>query len=114
MAWPCEQVLEAGEAGVAGVAALDRLGELHLVADEDQVPGRESDGDRVGERDLAGLVDEEVVEPALASSCTAEDPGGAADEHAAVAERAGHVLRLELLDDCPAVTSGSSSWSPTL
>lgn len=59
-----EQVLEAGEAGVAGVAALDGLGELHLVADEDQVPGRLADGDRVGERDLAGLVHEQVVEPA--------------------------------------------------
>ena len=36
-----EEVLQAGEAGVARVAALGRLGELHLVADEDQVPGRE-------------------------------------------------------------------------
>ena len=35
-----EHVLEAGEPGLAGVAALGRLGELHLVADQDQVPGR--------------------------------------------------------------------------
>ena len=34
-----QQVLEAGEPGLAGMAALGRLGELHLVADEDQVPG---------------------------------------------------------------------------
>ena len=59
-----EEVLEAGEAGLAGVAALGRLGELHLVADEDQVAGGLADGDGVGEGDLAGLVDEQVVERA--------------------------------------------------
>ena len=90
-----QQVLEAREAGVAGMGALARLGELHLVADQDQVPGREADGDRVGERDLAGLVDEEVVELAIQLR-PAEDPGRAADQHAALAERAVHLVRFQL------------------
>ncbi len=50
-----EKVFETGEAGVARVAALGRLGELHLIADEDQVAGGEANRDRVGEENLSRL-----------------------------------------------------------
>ena len=47
------------------VRPLDHLGELLRVADEDDVPRRRPHRERVGERHLAGLVDEEVVERAV-------------------------------------------------
>src|SRR6185503_18331592 len=57
-----EQVLQTGLAGISGMAALGRLAKLHLVAYQNQVLGRESHGDLVGQADLSRLVDEQVVE----------------------------------------------------
>ena len=94
---PVQQVLEAREAGLAGMAALHRLAELHLVAHQDQVPGRKAHGDRVRQGDLPRLVDEEVVERA-GQLLAAEDPRGAADQHRARRQGA------------PATSPDSSGW----
>ena len=62
-----EQVLEDGTLRLLGVRALRDLRQLVRVAEEDEVararPGRE----RVGERELTGLVDEEHVDRTLAA-----------------------------------------------
>ena len=47
------------------VRSLDHLVELLRVADEHEVPGGGAHRERVGEGHLAGLVDEEVVEPGV-------------------------------------------------
>ena len=94
---PVEEVLQAGSAGVAGVVALGHLGELHLVADENEIAGREPDGHRVRQGELSGLVDDEVVEPA-AELLPAEGPRGAADQDRPVAQDAGRILGLDRLD----------------
>ena len=44
------------------MAALQRLRQLHRVADQHDVPGRPGHGEDVSDRDLAGLVHDEVVE----------------------------------------------------
>ena len=81
-----EQVLEHGAARAARVGALRDLGELERVAEQDQVAGRGADRDRVGERDLPGLVDHEVVERRV-ELLAREQPGGAGDElHVGVGE----------------------------
>ena len=97
MALAVEEVLQAGAAGLAGVAALGQLGQLHLVADENEIPGREPDGDRVREGELSGLVDDDVIELA-GQLFPAEDPRGAADEDRPVAQDPGRVLGLDGLD----------------
>ena len=43
--------------------ALDRLAELHVVAQENEVARGSAHRHEIGERDLARLVDEDVVEP---------------------------------------------------
>src|ERR1051325_8082507 len=57
-----EQEVERRLARAAGGDAVDRLAELHLVAQEHEVLRRSAGGDEVGQRHLAGLVDEEAVE----------------------------------------------------
>ena len=57
-----EQVLEHGRARAVRMEPLRHLRELERVAEQDERARRGSHGDRVGERDLARLVDEEVVE----------------------------------------------------
>ncbi len=76
--------------------ALDRLAELHLVAEQDEVAGARAHRDQVRDGDLAGLVDEEVVER-LVELGAREEPRRAGDE----LEIAGrHVLvRLDVLDE---------------
>ena len=74
-----EQVLEHRGSGVPGVNALRDLGELERVAEQDEVAGGRADRERVRERDLAGLVDEQVVER-LVHVLLGEEPGGAGDE----------------------------------
>ena len=91
-----EQVLQAGLSGLARMTPLDRLGQLHLIADQYQVPGRWSDCDRIRQRDLAGLIDEQVVELSL-QLLSAEDPGGPADQNRPVAST-------------PATSLDSMSW----
>jgi hypothetical protein len=44
-----EQMFERGEARSSRMAALDRLGKLHLVADQDNVLGANAHCDRIGE-----------------------------------------------------------------
>ena len=41
--------------------ALNRLRQLHLVANEHQVQGASGHRDQIAERDLAGFIDEEIV-----------------------------------------------------
>ena len=76
---PGEQVLEHRRLGAVRVRALQHLAELLRVADEHDVvrAGRHRAG--VGERDLAGLVDEEVVEPPVELG-VGEEPGRAAEQ----------------------------------
>ena len=74
-----EQVLEHRGAGAVGMDPLRDLGELERVAEQDERPRRGAHRERVGERDLAGLVDEEVVER-LVELLVREQPGGAGDE----------------------------------
>ena len=48
--------------GARRVAALERLIELLRVAEQDEAASRRANGDHVGQRDLAGLVDEQDVD----------------------------------------------------
>ncbi len=57
-----QQVLQDGYVDALGMRALDHLRELLRVADEHDVARRGRHRERVGERDLTRLVDEEVVE----------------------------------------------------
>ena len=68
----------------SGMRALQHLAELLRVADEHEVARRGAHRERVGERDLAGLVDEEVVELPVVL-VVGEEPRGAAEQLAVVA-----------------------------
>ena len=81
-----DQVLEHRGVAAVGVRALDHLVELLRVADEHEVPRGRAHRERVGERDLPGLVDEEVVERAVVLGAR-EEPGGAGGEVAVGARR---------------------------
>ena len=72
-----EQVLEHRSLDAVRVRSLEDLRELLRVADEHEVARGGAHRERVGERDLAGLVDEQVVEHAVEVSMRVE-PGGAA------------------------------------
>ena len=89
-----EEIGEARLAALAGVLSLRRLGELHLVAHEDQVARRHPGGDGVGEGHLTGLVDEEVVERADHLR-PAEEPGGATDDAGRRCHGIGRLRRIE-------------------
>ena len=65
-----EQVLRAPTPSPLRLRALRDLRQLVRVAEEDEVARGRADRERVGERDLAGLVDEERVERTLASKST--------------------------------------------
>ena len=60
-----ESVLQGGKPRVAGMRALDRLFELHLVAEKNEVLRASSHRDRVGQRHLPGFVDEKKIETRL-------------------------------------------------
>ena len=81
-----DQVPEHGGAATRGVRPLDDLVELLRVADEHDVPRRRAHRERVRERNLPGLVDEEVVERGVVLG-PREEPGGARGEVAAGARR---------------------------
>ena len=91
-----DQVPEHGGAAAGGVRPLDHLVELLRVADEHEVPRGRAHRERVGERDLAGLVDEEVVERAVVLGAR-EEPGGAGGEVAVGARD----RVVDVLDDAP-------------
>ena len=74
-----DQVLQHGRVAAVRVRALDHLVELLRVADEHEVARAGAHRERVGERHLAGLVDEEVVERAVVL-VAGEEPGGAGGE----------------------------------
>ena len=91
-----QQVLEHRRLAPVGMRALQHLAELLRVADEHEVPGGGGHRERIRQRDLAGLVDEEVVE-ALRRAAVGEQPGRAADEVAVVAVG----VVEDVLDDLP-------------
>ena len=74
-----EQVLEHRGLRARRVDPLRDLGELLRVAEQHDVPRRRPDRERVGERDLARLVDEERVDGAV-HVLAREEPGGAGEE----------------------------------
>ena len=74
-----EEIHERGATTFAGVGALGRHGELVLVAQQDQVVSRAGHGRDIGERDLARLVDEKVVELVYPLR-PREQPWGAGDD----------------------------------
>jgi hypothetical protein len=57
-----DEVLETGKPALAGMASLKRLRKLHRVADEDDVMRAAAHRENIGQGDLSGLIDEEVVE----------------------------------------------------
>jgi hypothetical protein len=61
------------------VFALDRLRELHRIANEHEVASCSTCGNDVGKRDLAGFVHKEVVELLIVLGAR-EQPGGAGDQ----------------------------------
>ena len=73
-----QQVLQHRQGGAVGVRPLGDLRQLLGVAEQDHVAGGGGEGEGVGERDLPGLVDEEVVE--LCGVLAAVVPGGAGGE----------------------------------
>ena len=74
-----EQIVECRIATAPGVYALDRLAQLHLIAEQDQVFGAHAHGDHVGERDLSRFVDEEIVE-LTPKSRLRQQPSGAGNK----------------------------------
>lgn len=88
--------MEAREPRLAGVGALHRLGQLRLVAHQNDVAGREPHADGICERHLARLVNEQVVE-VLLHVLAREDPRGAAN-HRARFRRCRGLLRLTRRD----------------
>ena len=60
-----ESVLQGGEPGIAGMGALHGLLELHLVTEEDKVLRAPRHGDGVGQRHLAGFINEKEIEGAF-------------------------------------------------
>ena len=81
-----EQVLEHRGRGPLRMRPLEHLAELERVAEEHEVPRARPHGERVGERDLAALVDEEVVERPVEARI-GEEPGRSGRERPAEAVR---------------------------
>ena len=50
------------------MSALDGLSELHLVAQQDNVPRTRAHGGQICQRDLAGLIDKQIVEHLVSTS----------------------------------------------
>ena len=86
-----EQVLQHGHARARRVDRLRDLGELLGIAEQDHVARARAHRERVGERDLAGLVDQQVVER-LVHLLAAEQPRGPGHEVVAAAGEVGDVL----------------------
>src|SRR6202162_3553950 len=65
------------------MGSLGRLGELHGIADENDVSCRRPHRDQIGERDLPRLVHEEIVKM-LVEVVAREQPSGSADHRIGV------------------------------
>ena len=74
-----KQVLEHRNARAGRVDRLRHLRKLHRVTEQDERPRGRAERERVRERDLPGLVDEEVIERPVELG-PAEEPGRAGDE----------------------------------
>src|SRR5207244_4066884 len=74
-----EQMLQHRCSGIPGVHALRDLAELKRIAEQHEIAGRNSDRERVRERDLTGLVDEQVVQGPI-HFLPGEEPRSAGDE----------------------------------
>ena len=74
-----EQVLKHGHARARRMRALRDLRELQRIAQQDDVARRRPHGERVGQRDLAGLVDHQRVDTAV-QVLPREQPRGAGEE----------------------------------
>ena len=74
-----ERVLQHGQSCVAWMRALDRVLELHLIPEQDEIPRAARHRNRVGQRDLPGFIDEEIIERPFPLG-PAEEPGGASDD----------------------------------
>ena len=74
-----EEVREHGRPALAGVDALRDLRELHGIAEQDERLRARAERERVGERGLPRLVDEQVVERPV-ELLAREEPGGAREE----------------------------------
>src|SRR3546814_15860023 len=57
-----DQVFKTGEAALPGMASLKRLRKLHRIADKNDIVRAAAHRENIGERDLPGLIDEQVVE----------------------------------------------------
>ena len=86
-----EQVLEHGGLAAVGVRALQHLAELLRVADEHGVARAGRHRARVGERDLARLVDDERVDPGGLHVVAREQPGRAREQEHVVVRTRGEV-----------------------
>ena len=80
-----EQVLKHRCAGAGRVDGLGDLRELLRVAEEHEVASGRAHGERVGERELARFVDEQIVERAVELRARKE-PGGPRHEAGVVIE----------------------------
>jgi hypothetical protein len=74
-----DEVLERGHACAGRVHALRGLLELARIAEQDDAPGRAGRGEHVGERDLAGLIDDEQVD-GVGHLLAGPEPDGAGGE----------------------------------
>lgn len=63
-----------------GVGSLCHVCELEGIAEKDEVASASAHREGVGERDLAGLVDEGIVDGRIFQLIAREQPGGASDE----------------------------------
>src|SRR6188508_2135556 len=76
-----KRVLEDRQSRVARMRALNRVLELHLVPEQDEIPCATRHRNRIGERHLPRFVDEEIIEGPLPLG-TAEQPCGASHDAA--------------------------------
>ena len=75
-----QDVLQHAAPATAGVGGLGDLGELQRIAEQDEVVRRTRRGKRVGQRQLAGLVDDQHVDRRVAHVAAGEQPRRAGDQ----------------------------------
>jgi len=76
---PLQQVFESGKAALSRVRTLDRLAQLHLVTQQDNIMPGGRHGNQIRQRNLPCFVHEEIVESALGGFLD-EGKRGASDE----------------------------------